>query len=131
MRKVDPAVLRRGTLLSAMAALTLSACSSVPPPREQMAVADVALRKAEEAEAATHAPAPLRQARDKLEGARAAMQAEDYEDARRLAEQAAVDAELAEAEARSQVAQQNVAELRESIELLRREVEQQSPPGTS
>lgn len=113
--------------LALLAALGLQACSSVPPPEQELTAADVAVREAEDAQAASQAPAPLRRAQDKLEQARAAMQAEEYVQARRLAEQATVDAELAEAEARSEVARQNVEELRESIEALRREAAQRAP----
>jgi hypothetical protein len=117
----------RGGILMLIAMLGLGACSSVPPPEQQLANADAAVREAEEANAASEAPAPLRRARDKLEQARNAMEAEEYVDARRLAEQAAVDAELAEVQARSTVAQENVEELRRSIELLREEATQKAP----
>lgn len=117
----------RGGMFVLVAMLGLGACSSVPPPEQQLANADAAVREAEEANAASEAPAPLRRARDKLEQARNAMRAEEYVDARRLAEQAAVDAELAEVQARSTVAQENVEELRRSIELLREEATQKAP----
>jgi predicted S18 family serine protease len=116
-----------GGMLLLVAMLGLGACSSVPPPEQQLANADSAVREAEEANAASEAPAPLRRARDKLEQARNAMDAEEYVDARRLAEQAAVDAELAEVQARSTIAQENVEELRRSIELLREEATQKTP----
>jgi hypothetical protein len=48
--------------------------------------------------------------------------------ARRLAEQAAADAELAEAQARSEVARQNAAELRANIGTLREELDPRGPP---
>jgi hypothetical protein len=48
-------------------------------------------------------------------------------EARRLAEQALVDAQLAEAEARSAVARENAAELRQSIETLREELARRGP----
>lgn len=115
--------------MALLAALALGACNSVPPPEQQLAAADVAVRNAEEAPAAAHAPAPLRRAQDKLEQARAAMQEEEYVLARRLAEQAEVDAELAAAEARAELGRQNVEELRKSIEALRREAEQSAGPS--
>jgi hypothetical protein len=114
-------------VVTMLSMLALGACSSVPPPEQQLATADSAVREAEEANAASEAPAPLRRARDKLQEARNAMQAEEYVDARRLAEQAAVDAELAEVQARSTIAQENVEELRKSIELLRQEATQKAP----
>ena len=51
-------------------------------------------------------------------------------EARRLAEQALVDAQLAEARARSEVARQNATELRASIETLQDELARR-PPRTS
>ena len=85
---------------------TLAACSSVPPPVGEMSAAQTAVTGAEEAQAAQYAPTDLDRARDKLIRAQAAMQEEDNQDARRLAEQALVDARLAEARARAETAQQ-------------------------
>jgi hypothetical protein len=70
-----------------------------------MSAAQTAVTSAEEAEAAQYAPSGLDRARDKLIRAQAAMQEEDNQEARRLAEQALVDARLAEAEARAETAQ--------------------------
>jgi hypothetical protein len=91
-----------------------------------MATAEQALRDAEEANAPALAPGPYALARDKLERAREAMADDDNEGARRLAEQALVDAELAEAQGRSKVAQENAAELRASIEALRDELDRRT-----
>ena len=104
-----------------LASLLLAACSSVPPPQEQLAAADLAVREADEAEAGAHAAAPLRRARDKLEQARAALQAKEHLAARRLAEQALVDAQRAEAEARAAVAGGSLEEMQRGIEDLRRQ----------
>ena len=112
----------RGGLTLVLASILLAACSSVPPPQEQLAAADLAVREADEAEAGAHAAAPLRKARDKLEQARAALQAKEHLAARRLAEQALVDAQRAEAEARAAVAGQSFEEMQRSIEDLRRGV---------
>ena len=89
---------------------TLAACSSVPAPVGEMSAAQTAVTSAEEAEAAQYAPSDLDRARDKLIRAQAAMQEEDNEEARRLAEQALVDAQLAEAKARAETAQQLLSE---------------------
>jgi hypothetical protein len=51
------------------------------------------------------------------------MEREDYETARELAEQAEVDANLAYYAARNAMAQKSAAELQESIETLRRELQ--------
>ena len=86
-------------LLSASAAL-LAACASSPAPREQMAVARSAVERASAAPSVTsNAPIELQSARDKLARAEKAMLARDYDQARRMTEQAGVDAQLAEAKA--------------------------------
>jgi predicted lipid-binding transport protein (Tim44 family) len=85
---------------------TLAACSGVPAPVGEMSAAQTAVTAAEEADAVQYAPSDLDRARDKLIRAQAAMQEEDNQEARRLAEQALVDARLAEAKARAEAAQQ-------------------------
>ena len=119
------AALRRDRLL---VALSLAACASTPPPEGEMARADLAVSQAEDADAATHAPAPYALAQDKLERAHEAVADGDNVEARRLAEQAAVDAELAEAQARSEVARQNAQELRANIETFQEDVGGQRAP---
>jgi hypothetical protein len=69
-----------------------------------MSAAQTAVTSAEQADAAQHAPSDLDRARDKLIRAQAAMQEDDNTEARRLAEEALVDARLAEAKARAQTA---------------------------
>ena len=110
--------------------LALAGCGSTPPPREEVAAADVAVREAEEARAAVYAEATLRDARQHLERAETAMRGEEYTTARREAEKAEVLAQRAEAESRSELAQENVAELRESIDLLRRELVERDRPSS-
>ena len=85
---------------------TLAACGSVPAPVAEMSAAQTAVTGAEEADAAKYAPSDLDRARDKLIRAQAAMQEEENEEARRLAEEALVDARAAEAKARAEAAQQ-------------------------
>ena len=117
-RRIGPAIVA--------AALLLGACAGTPPPRLELTAADAALKEAEEADAATHAPALLQQARDKLAFARDRVGEEDNVQARRLAEQAEVDAQLAEARARAEVANQNLGEVREGVQ----EMPLEPPPGT-
>ena len=105
----------------------IAACASGPAPEAEMGAAELALGQAEDAGASARAPAPYALARDKLERARDAMADGENVEARRLAEQALVDAQLAEAEARSEVARENAAELRQSIETLREELARRGP----
>jgi predicted transcriptional regulator len=105
-------------------ALSLASCASKPPvPSEQLAVSKAAIEQAQQAQANNYAPVELRQAQDKLSQAQAAVQQENYEAAKRLAEQAEVDARLAETKAHSTRAQNAVAEINESIRALRLELE--------
>ena len=100
-------------------ALFGAACASVPEPKGELANADLALRKSEAVNAAEVAPLDARMAREKLEKARVEMGEEKYQSARRLAQQAEVDALVAEAKARSTRVQNQTQELRDEVEKLR------------
>jgi hypothetical protein len=113
-------------VLVLLLAMGLGACASVPPPESQMGKADLALRKAEQADAAHFAPLEMRTARTKLEAARVAMREEDNVEARRLAEQAKLDAILAEATAQAAQRQEATDTIRADIEALRVEAERAS-----
>jgi Domain of unknown function (DUF4398) len=118
------------TLMTGWWLLGLAGCASGPPPDPQLAAADVAVKQASDAGAPARAAGPYALASDKLERARQAAAAGDNVEARRLAEEALVDAQLAEAQARSDVARANAAELRATVESLREEVAKH-PPSTS
>ena len=110
------------------AAVLLAGCASGPRiapevARAEIAEARAAVSQAEQADAATHAPIALRTARQKVEDATQALATGQIERADRLAEQAAVDARLAEARARAVVAETAVNEVREAIQALRDEIE--------
>lgn len=113
-----------GVSMVTASTLGLNGCASGPPPRQEMAVADFAVNEAEEAEASRYAPVDLRSARNKLGAAERAMAEGDYVEARRLAEQALVDAQLAEAKARTATQLRNVEALRQSVETLRNELKE-------
>ena len=68
------------------------------------------------------APAEMTSARQKLDRANAAMAAKDYPLALALAQQSQVDAQLAEAKARSTQTSQAAAELQEASRVLREEI---------
>ena len=113
-------------VLALLLAGGLAACASVPPPESEMGKADLALRKAEQADAAHYAPLEMRTARTKLDAARIAMRDEDNLAARRLAEQAKLDALLAEATAQTAQRQAAADAIRADIEALRAEAERAS-----
>jgi phage FluMu protein gp41 len=57
------------------------------------------------------------------------MKDEDYVLARRLADKALVDAQLAETKARTEEAKQMASDIRDGLETLRREIDRQTAGG--
>ena len=103
-------------------------CASTPPPPGEIADAEEAIAQARARDAGTHAPEALHKAEEKLADARSAAEEDGDEEenrtkARRLAEEAKVDAQLALAESKRAQTQRNVDELARTIEALEREVE--------
>lgn len=128
--------IRRGgrvaVALAAAGALTVLGCAARRPPTAKLATADNAVRQATEGEAAQYAPLELRLAREKLDKAKKANEDEEYERARRMAEEAYADAELASARSRAAKAQKKTTELRKTTEALRSQAERGAvaPPPT-
>jgi hypothetical protein len=106
-----------------LALLGALACASVPPPTDSVRAAEKAIEVATQADAEPHARLELHLAREHVTEARAMMEDERYVEARQLAEKAQVEAELAEAKARSVRARRNVEEIQEHIATLRREID--------
>ena len=106
----------------------LLGCSTARPPTAAMAQADLAVRQANDSKAPTYAPDELRSAREKLLSAQQAVNADEYERARRLAEQATVDAQLAQAKGAAGDAQHDVTELRRTIDALSAEATRPAVP---
>ncbi|MGF1476236.1 MAG: DUF4398 domain-containing protein [Geminicoccaceae bacterium] len=96
----------------------MSGCAGAERPTAELAAADFAVEQAEASSAPSVAPAAVERAREKLDEAQAAADADDNVRARRLAEQATVDARLAEARTDAEIANQNLEEMKTSIELL-------------
>ncbi len=109
------ATMRRWPIAAALAAVFgLAACASdVPPPTAQLGASSQAVLAAERANALQYAPVDLQTARDKLAAADAAMRADERTRARRLAEQAQVDAELATVRAQHAVTEQAATAVRQ------------------
>ncbi len=103
--------------------LACGACAGTKPPSDEIARSQAAINQAEQVGARNYAPLEIREARKKLEEARNLIEQKEYEKARRLAGEAEVDAELAETKTLSEKAQKAVRELRESIKILREEIE--------
>lgn len=101
----------------------IAGCASTGErPERELAVAETNIQQAEQAGANQYAAQPLDSARDKLAAAQTAVAREEMHAAQRLAEEAAVDAELAGAMARNRKAEEAVEELNETIDVLREEI---------
>jgi hypothetical protein len=112
------AISRVSVIAGAATVLALTTACSSPPPKEEMAVGRASVERAT-GPAAAEAPMELAMARDKIARANVAMTNKDYGTARRLAAEADADAQLAEAKARATRSEQALAQVRESIRVLR------------
>jgi septal ring factor EnvC (AmiA/AmiB activator) len=129
-------VLRNSSrLITATSAAALVAfmagCASAPPPNEKLAIARTAVQRAEQAGAGERAPSELATARDKLDKATQAANDDKKELAARWADQANIDAQLAEATAQADRSHKAAAELDASLKALRQESERATPPTTN
>jgi hypothetical protein len=87
-----------------------------------MAVSRSALANATSAGGAEYAPVEMRAAQEKMDRASRAMDKEEYENARRLAEEAQADARLAEKKAQSAKAQVAAGVTQDDLRVLREEI---------
>lgn len=104
----------------ALGGLLLVGCAGNPP-NEQFAVTESAVRSAMSAGATQYAPVDMRAAQEKWKQAELAMQKENYDEARRLAQQAEWDARVAERKAQAAKAQKAVEDAQKGIQELREE----------
>ena len=102
-------------------AIALSACASTPVPNEKLAVAKASVQRAEQSGAPELAPVEMTAARDKLARAEKAAADRNERPATQLAEQAEVDARLAEATAQQQRSHKAAVEFDASMQTLRGE----------
>lgn len=112
------------------AAIFMAGCASTPPsipaPTEQMAVSRAALNNASSAGGNEFAPLQLKSAMEKMDAAERAMGEKNYARAKLLAEEALVDAKLAEATARAAKAQKAAEALEEDNRVLRKELDRKA-----
>lgn len=105
-------------------ALTLASCMSKPvAPTQELQSAEQAITQAEQARVADYASPELREAREKLTAAQAAVRKEDMTLARRLAEQSKVEADLAMAKAQVAKAQLVNDEMKKGTKSLQQEMQ--------
>jgi hypothetical protein len=111
------------TLTLAASLALLGGCASKHPmPSEQMAVAEAALKRADTSATHENAAGELQIATAKLAGARQAVNSKEYEQAKRLAEEAQVDAQVAELRAQSVSSRKAAQESQDAARVLREEI---------
>jgi hypothetical protein len=111
------------TLAAASAVLlALGGCASTPMPTAQLAVAEAAVQRANTTSTQESAPAELATAVGKLARARSAVTAGDAVLARRMADEATVDAQLAEQRAAAKRATLAASESENAARVLREEI---------
>lgn len=113
-------------------AILLTACASAPlqKPDQAISKAQYAIEQAQQVVTDSAQSLPLYRAQQKLDRARALVRTEDptreaYSEARRLAEQAAIDARLAEVQAEARQAQAQTEKLEQSLLTLQQELERE------
>lgn len=115
--------------LCAAAAVLATACSSLKTPATaDVAVSRAAVDNAAGAGAAELAPAEMASAREKMLRANKALAGKDYKLARDLANQAQVDAKLAQSKANSAKATSAADALNDDIRVMREELDRANAP---
>lgn len=98
-------------------------CAKPGPSNQAIATADFALKQAREQGADGEAAALMRSAEEKLSRARASQRNGNYDEAERLAQQVAVEAQLADAITRNRIARAHLADSEKVLDELRTEAE--------
>ncbi len=102
------------------------ACAKGTPPLDRVEAANRALESAESNGAVTDAPLELYVARENLEEARVAMSSKKYDLARRMADAALVQAELADAKSRNAYWTRSANDLKAELDSLQSAIEYES-----
>ncbi len=126
--RIDPYALK-GAAVCAILIMAAAGCATTPIPDEKVAVAKASVQRAEQAGAPELAPVEMAQARDKLTRAEKALADRDAQPATDLAEQANVDAQVAEATAQEKKSHRAAMELDASLQALRQESLRNSQPA--
>lgn len=102
-------------------------CSSTPVPKAEIAVSKTALDSALAAGGAEFAPVEIKTAQDKIEAANKAVERDENMAAKHLAEEAAVDAKLAETKALAGKAEKSLQDSQSGQRALKEEMQRQTP----
>jgi hypothetical protein len=122
-------VRRAGSAAIAAAALGMAACASTPVPNDRLAVAHDSVQRAERSGAPELAPVQLASAKEKLNKAENAAAHHDGVPAGQYADQANVDAQLAEAMANQQKSHKAAMDFDSSMQALRSESMRSTQPS--
>ncbi|MCU1748697.1 DUF4398 domain-containing protein [Pseudomonas sp. 6D_7.1_Bac1] len=109
-------------LFAALAVLALAGCAADPAPNEQLRLTEQALEQAAAVGAATEDVPELKLAESKFAQAQADMTHQSFKDARIQAEQAELDARLAEAKVLTLKSQEKLNVLNTRITRLRKQL---------
>lgn len=110
-------------VLAAFAVTTITGCAAkVVKPIKNISDAEMAIKMAIEGSATVNAPLDVRIAEDKLRRAKEAARRDDFILAQRLADEATMDARVAEVKSQTRKVKNMEKELRESIETLQNEI---------
>ncbi len=120
-------VVNHSMLVSVCLAGTLAACSSTPPPTAQLAIGQTSVETAQSAGAAQLAPVEYEMALNKLSRAKMEVKDGHMASAKRLAEQADVDAQVARSKANAERSQKAADEIMAGLKTMR----QTAQPGDS
>ncbi|MFJ4194252.1 DUF4398 domain-containing protein [Pseudomonas sp. NPDC089534] len=109
-------------LFAAVAVLALAGCANDPAPNEQMRLTGQALEQAKAVGATADDVPEMKLAEDKYSRAKGSMAGESYKNARMRAEQAELDARLAEAKVLTHKSEEQVSALNTRIARLRKQL---------
>jgi len=118
----------KGAAAAAVLLMAVAGCATTPIPDEKIAVAKASVQRAEQSGAPEMAPVEMAQARDKLSHAERAAANHDVQPAIDLADQANLDAQVAEATAQENKSHKAAMELDASLQALRQESLRSSQP---
>lgn len=99
--------------------LLVGACATTPPDPSLLDNARTAITQAREAGAEEYSPLELRFALERVTAAERALEDERYDDVRRLADQAVVEAQLALARTRAAITRAELAEKERELDQIR------------
>lgn len=116
--------MRIHSLFAAVALLALAGCANDPAPNEQLRLSEQALAQAKAVGATDEVP-ELKMAEDKMARAQVNMSNESYRDARMRAEQAELDARLAEARVLTSKSKEQLDLLQSRVNRLRKQFGEQ------